>query len=407
MIEIKGKHTTAVVYTNELEESAKEQIKMLCEQSFAKDTKIRIMPDVHAGASCVIGFTAQVSDWVIPNIVGVDIGCGMLTVELGVDEIDLKQLDEIIHKYVPSGKNVQEGRIVRYPQLKDMYCYRDLKQTKRIERSIGSLGGGNHFIEVAQDENKNKYLVIHTGSRNLGTQVATYYQNLAYEVLSGKDKYYDAREKLIFEYKQAGKRTEIQNALKELEKEFTLLTTDIPKKLCYLTDKYKERYLHDMHICQQYATLNREIIADIILNKYFGKTLENMNFFETVHNYIDLENNIIRKGAISAQLGEKVLIPLNMRDGSLICIGKGNPDWNYSAPHGAGRLFSRSTAQDKFSLEEFKEQMKDVYTTSVSERTIDECPMAYKDKMAIIENISPTVDIIMQIKPIYNFKADN
>jgi len=405
MIKITGTNSIALVYANELEYSAQEQLQLLCDQPFTQDCNIRVMPDVHAGAGCVIGFTAQVTDWVIPNIVGVDIGCGMLTIELGTEEIDFAEIDSLIHKHVPAGKNIHEGRLIRFPKLQELFCYRNLHETKRIERSIGSLGGGNHFIEIAKDNSNAKYLIIHTGSRNLGTQVAQYYQDLAYELLSGKDRYYDARDHLIAEYKSTGRRHEIQTALKDLATKFTLMEPAIPKSLCYLTGKYKQQYLHDMQICQQYATLNRKTIANIILEKYFATTLSDTTHFETIHNYIDLDHNIIRKGAISAQLGETVLIPLNMRDGSLICVGKGNPDWNYSAPHGAGRLYSRTTAFKKFQLDEFIEQTKDVYSTSITEKTIDESPMAYKDKSAIIDHITPTVDIIKYITPIYNFKA--
>lgn len=405
MIGIKGKYSTAKIYTDVIEDTALVQIRELCDQEFCKDSKVRIMPDVHTGAGCVIGFTANLGEMVIPNIVGVDIGCGMLTVELGNTEFDYQTLDDIIREFVPSGKNVHDGRIVRYPVLLELSCFRELKEAKRIERSIGTLGGGNHFIEIDVDDEGNKYLVIHTGSRNLGKQVADYYQNLAVDILSGKDKLFEAQEQMIAEYKAKGRKSELQNAIKELKKSFEAKEPSIPKPLCYLTGKYRDAYLHDMKICQEYATLNRRTIAEIILDKLLGKSLIDFEHFETVHNYIDMESNIVRKGSVSAKAGEKLIIPINMRDGSLICIGKGNEDWNYSAPHGAGRLFSRMKAKETFTLEEFEASMEGVFTTSLSHKTLDECPMAYKDMTDIINNIGPTADIVKVIKPAYNFKA--
>ncbi len=405
MIEINGKYSTAKIFTDIVEEDAVEQIKTLCQQEFCNGAKVRVMPDVHAGKGCVIGFTANLGEMVIPNIVGVDIGCGMLTVMLKDMDIDYKRLDDVIREFVPSGKKVHEGREVRYPKLQDMVCYRSLKDTKRIEKSIGTLGGGNHFIEIDVDDENNKYLVIHTGSRNLGKQVAEHYQNLAFDILSGKDKLFDEQEALIEKYKAEGRKKELQSAIKELKREFSAKDVDIPKDLCYLTGKYRENYLHDMHISQEYATLNRKTIATNILKNLLGKTLEDYEYFETVHNYIDIKTGIVRKGAVSAQSGEKLLIPINMRDGSLICIGKGNEDWNCSAPHGAGRLFSRTKAKEKFSVEEFEKTMNGIYTTSVNQNTLDECPMAYKNMSDIVDNIEPTAEIIKIIKPKYNFKA--
>lgn len=405
MIEIKGKFSDAVVYAETVEQSALDQIELLCSQEFTKGAKIRIMPDVHAGAGCVIGFTANLGDMVIPNIVGVDIGCGMLCVKLGKADIDFNRLDEVIRKYVPCGKSVHNGRLVRYPAFQDMNCYRSLNQTKRIERSIGTLGGGNHFIEIDTDDNGCKYLVIHTGSRNLGKQVAEYYQNLAYDIFCGKDKLFEEQQRIIEEYKATGRRTEIQDTLKKLKAEFKAKTTDVPKELCCLTGEYRQMYLDDMAVCQNFATLNRKTIADLILTNYFGKDLSEYEYFETIHNYIDLKNNIVRKGAVSAQNGEMLLIPINMRDGSLICIGKGNEDWNCSAPHGAGRLMSRATARESFSIEEYQKEMSGIYSTCVTESTLDESPMAYKNKDEIVNQIIPTAEIIFQIIPIYNFKA--
>lgn len=405
MKNIQGKYANAKIFTDILEDGAYEQIKTLCDQSFVKDAKIRIMPDVHAGAGCVIGFTADLKDKVIPNIVGVDIGCGMLTVELGHMSLDLPLLDKTIRKYVPCGTSVHSGRIVRYDKLRELHCYRMLKDSKRLERSIGSLGGGNHFIEIDKDDEGKSYLVIHTGSRHLGKQVADYYQNLAYELLSGKDELFDKQNQLIQEYKEQGRRKDIQEAIKKLKKEFIAKDVFLPKNLCYLTGKYRNYYLHDMYICQEFATLNRQTIANIILQHMFGCDLSAFPHFETIHNYIDSTQNIIRKGAVSAKKNEMLLIPINMRDGSLICVGKGNADWNESAPHGAGRLYSRTVAKDTFTLEEFKNEMSGIYSTSIHEGTLDECPMAYKSMDDIVRNIDDTVSIIKVIKPIYNFKA--
>lgn len=404
-MELLGKYNMAKVFTGNLEDGAKEQIIELLNQDFIKDSKVRIMPDVHQGMGCVIGFTADMGDKVIPNIVGVDLGCGMLTVELGDINIDLPKLDEIINKNVPSGKNTHIERRFKFEKFNQLHCFRDLKDTKRIERSIGTLGGGNHFIEIGVDGKDNKYLVIHSGSRNLGKQVAEIYQKLAIDLCSGKEDYFVKREEIIASYKSKGKRKEIKKVLEELKKEYRELKPLYPKALCYLTGEYRERYLHDMKICQEYASLNREGMADIILFNLLGKNLNEFIHFETVHNYINFKDNIIRKGAISAYKGEKVLIPINMRDGSIIAVGKGNPEWNYSAPHGAGRLMSRTVAKDAHTLDEFKESMKGIYSTSVNEHTLDESPMAYKPIEEIINNISETVDIIDIIKPIYNYKA--
>lgn len=402
MLVLNGKYGSAKVFTDNIENECISQVVNLLNQEVFADSNIRIMPDCHAGKGCVIGFTGDLGDKVIPNIVGVDIGCGMYCVELGNIDLDLQLVDEIINKYVPSGANVHEGRIYKYDKLKDLHCYRELKDTKRIEKSIGTLGGGNHFIEINQDEDGNKFLVIHTGSRNLGKQVAEHYQKLAIELLSGKDELFEKQEELIKTYKERGKRNEIQNAVKELHKEFKNKKPNIPEELCYLTGKYRDMYIHDMEICQEYAKINREVIAKIILEK---GNISPESSFTTAHNYIDVKNNVIRKGAISAYENEKVIIPMNMRDGSLICVGKGNKDWNESAPHGAGRLMSRSKAKDNVTFEEFKESMNGIYTTSVCENTIDESPMVYKPIEEIIQNVQDTVEILKVIKPIYNFKA--
>ena len=406
MLELQGKNTSAKVFTNNIDNETISQIIELCNQDFVKDCKIRIMSDCHAGSGCVIGFTADLGDKIVPNLIGVDIGCGMYTVELGKMDLDLRQLDTIINQYIPSGFNVHDGRLIRFPKLQDLHCYRELKDSKRIQKSIGTLGGGNHFIEVDKDENDNLYLVIHSGSRNLGKQVADYYQNLAIDLCSGKGNYFTEKDKLIKEYKTQNKKDLIQKALKELKHKYDNLHPSHPKDLCFLTDEYKDKYLHDMEICQEFAELNRKMMAEIIIRKMFNKNIDKFNCFQTIHNYINFKDNIIRKGSISAYKDEKVLIPMNMRDGSIIAIGKGNPDWNYSAPHGAGRIMSRRKAKELVSLDEYYETMNGIYTTSVNESTLDEAPQAYKPIQEIIDNIFDTVDIISVIKPVYNFKAN-
>lgn len=395
------------ISTKNVEQEAVDQIELLLAQDAFKDCKVRIMPDVHAGKGCVIGFTADLGEKVIPNIVGVDIGCGMLCVSLGQADIDFEKLDNVIRSYIPSGRDVHEGRIIRFEELQDLKCYRELRDTKRLERSIGTLGGGNHFIEIDIAEDGEKYLVIHTGSRNLGKQVADYYQNLAFELMSGKDKLYEEQDRLIKQYKAAGRKSEIQSAIAELHRNFKAVNPKIPKDLCYLEGKYREDYLHDMRICQKFAYINRVMIAQIICNHMeWGVDVDMPDYFECIHNYIDHDSNIVRKGAISAKMGERVLIPINMRDGCILGIGKGNENWNYSAPHGAGRTMSRSKAKESILLEEYQKAMDGIFTTSVNTSTIDESPMAYKTMDEIIGNIKDTVEIVDIIKPIYNFKAN-
>lgn len=395
------------IFTENIEEEAIKQINLLLEQEPFRNCKVRIMPDVHAGKGCVIGFTADLGDKVIPNIVGVDIGCGMLCVELGNIEIDLEKLDKVINQYIPVGRNIRENKLMDFEAINQLYCLRELKETKKFNRAIGTLGGGNHFIELDIDDENNKYLVIHTGSRNLGKQVADYYQNLAIQLCSGKEEMFKRKEEIIKTYKEQGRKLEIQKALKQLETEYKQNKPELPNELCYLTGKYREMYLHDMKICQEYATENRNKIAQQILSKLIDTGIIVFPYFHTIHNYISFEDNIVRKGAISAKKGEKVLIPINMRDGSIIAVGKGNTDWNNSAPHGAGRIMSRHKAKETFKLEDFKESMKNVYTTSVAEETIDEAPFCYKPMQEIIDNIQDTVEIQKIIKPIYNFKAKN
>ena len=376
------------IFTDNIEQEAVKQIDLLLEQEPFKDCKVRIMPDVHAGKGCVIGFTADLGDKVIPNIVGVDIGCGMLCVELGNIDLDLEELDKVINENIPAGRNIREQKLISFNKIDELYCLRELKETKKFNRAIGTLGGGNHFIEVDVDEEGNKYLVIHTGSRNLGKQVADYYQNLAIELCSGKEEMFKRKEEIIETYKEQGRKSEIQKALKQLEAEYKENKPNLPNELCYLEGKYREKYLHDMKICQEYASLNRIMIADTILKEYSGFSMAiyfTQYGFETIHNYISFEDNIVRKGAIRANKEERVIIPINMRDGSIIAVGKGNEEWNNSAPHGAGRLMSRHKAKEMFKLEEFKESMKDIYSTSVVEETIDEAPFVYKPMQEIIE----------------------
>ena len=402
------------IFTTNIEQEAVNQINELLKQEPFKNCKVRIMPDVHAGKGCVIGFTADLGEKVIPNIVGVDIGCGMLCVELGNIELDFKDLDRVVNEYIPAGRNIRKQKLLNFDKINELYCLRELKETKKFNRAIGTLGGGNHFIEIDADNKGNKYLVIHTGSRNLGKQVADYYQNLAIELCSGKEEMYKKKEEIIKKYKEQGRKSEIQQALKELEKEYKNNKPNLPKELCYLEGKHREMYLHDMKICQEYASLNRlQIAKQIIINYYKLTYIPEMyppimqNSFETIHNYISFEDNIVRKGSIRANKNEKVLIPINMRDGSIIAVGKGNQDWNCSAPHGAGRIMSRTKAKERFKLEEFKQSMKDVYSTSVVEETIDESPMVYKSMQEIIENTKDTIEIQKTIRPIYNFKAKN
>lgn len=395
------------IFTDNIEPTALNQIYTLIKQPAFADCKVRIMPDVHAGAGCVIGFTADLGDKVIPNIVGVDIGCGMLTVELGKIDIDFDYLDKAIRENVPSGREVNETAIYPTEVIEYIRCYKALKDPERLVRSIGSLGGGNHFIEIDTDSEGVKYLVIHTGSRNLGKQVAEYYQNLAIETMQGKDELIAMQEKLIADYKAQGRKAEIQKAIAELHRKFSPNPLGIPKELCYLTGKHREDYLHDMKACQHFAATNRYEIANRIVSILFGSdiTYWDLPMFETVHNYIEFGTNMVRKGAISAKAGEKLLIPINMRDGCIIGIGKGNEDWNCSAPHGAGRVMSRSKAKELVSLEEYEDSMKGIFTTSVSRSTIDESPMAYKTMEEIIANIADTVEVVNIIKPVYNFKA--
>ena len=402
MFEIKGKYATAICYASVVENEAIEQIRRMCDHEFTEGSRIRIMPDVHSGVGCTIGTTMTIVDKVVPNIVGVDIGCGMYTVELGQVDIDFERVDEAAH-YIPSGKNVWEGRQERF-DLTELRCYRALKDAKRLERSLGTLGGGNHFIEIDAAADGTKYLVIHSGSRNLGLQVANHYQQLAVDLNLGKEEFFAAREELIRTYKEQDRRKEIQKELKAMEKAFQLKEPTIPADLCYLYGSFMEDYLHDVEICQRFARRSREKMAEIILQR---TGMEAKSAFHTIHNYINVDEMILRKGAIAAHEGELVLIPINMRDGSVLARGRGNAEWNYSAPHGAGRLMSRSKARETLDMEGYRATMAGVYTTSVNERTIDEAPMAYKSLTDIIDVIRDSVDVIEVLKPIYNFKASD
>ena len=400
MIEIKGKMNTALCYAKVVEKEAIEQIRRMCDYPMTEGSQIRIMPDVHAGKGCTIGTTMTINGKAVPNVVGVDIGCGMYTVNLGKADIDFEKVDEAAH-FIPSGRDIWDGRIER-SDLTDLACYRQLKETKRLAKSLGTLGGGNHFIEIDEASDGTKYLVIHSGSRNLGKQVAELYQKLAVNLDRGYGEYLEKREEIIHTYKEQGRREEIQEALKQLHFKVYESEPTMPEDLCYLSGRYLEDYLHDVVICQTFAKRNREKMAELLLERT-GMT--GGEAFHTIHNYIDTEEMILRKGAIAAHKGEKVLIPINMRDGSVLAVGKGNPDWNFSAPHGAGRLMSRTDAKAKLSMKEYEESMKGIYTTSVNEYTLDESPMAYKSLDDIIDVIKDSVDVIDIMKPIYNFKA--
>ncbi len=399
MLEIRGKVNTAICYASVIEDEAIEQIRRMCDYPFTEGSRIRIMPDVHAGKGCTIGTTMTIIDKAVPNVVGVDIGCGMYTLRLAEREIDLEKLDEAAH-FIPSGMNVWEGRQERF-DLTELRCYRALRDTRRLERSLGTLGGGNHFIEVDQAADGTKYLVIHSGSRNLGKQVAEHYQRLAIDLNRGKEEYFARRDALIAEYKAAGRRSEIECALKALH--WKSHETTIPEDLCFVYGQYLADYLFDVEICQRFARRSREKMAEILLSRS-GLTAEDA--FHTIHNYIDTDEMILRKGAIAAHRGEKVLIPINMRDGSVLAVGKGNPEWNFSAPHGAGRIMSRTAARANLDMEEYRREMAGIYTTSVNESTLDEAPMAYKSLSDIIGVIEESVDVIEVLRPIYNFKAN-
>ena len=394
---IKGLYNEAKVFTDVIDDGAISQIQAMCDSQIFEGLKLRIMPDVHAGAGCTIGTTMTIKNKIIPNMVGVDIGCGMECALLEEKDIDLAKLDALIYERIPSGINVRASRhpLAKQIDLNQLKCARFISKA-RAYQSIGTLGGGNHFIEVDVDEDGNKYLVVHSGSRHLGVEVAEYYQSEAYKRLCGNSS--SQIQAIISLLKAEGKQKEIQSTIDMMMQQ----TSVVPKEFAYVEGNLFEDYIHDMKLVQYFAVLNRKAMVDELLD---GMGLHVVEQFTTIHNYIDTDAMILRKGAVSARKDEKLLIPINMRDGSLICLGKGNDDWNQSAPHGAGRLLSRGKARATLTLEEFQKEMEGIYSTSVNHSTIDESPMAYKKLEDIVDNIAPTVDILTQIKPIYNFKA--
>lgn len=401
---VEGKHNTAKVFTDVVDEKSLQQIKTLCDQEFTSGARIRLMPDVHAGAGCTIGTTMTIKDKIVPNLVGVDIGCGMETLMIHKDseaaqKFEPAQLDMIIRKNIPCGFDIRKFEHqyvaeVEWDNIKGIY------NKHRAQLSLGTLGGGNHFIEADKDEEGNLYIVVHSGSRHAGLEIAEYYQEMAWRQLNGKTK--ADLDAMISQLKAEGRETEIEAKRVEMNAQ---IKTQIPKDLAYVSGYLFDDYINDMRIMQHFAMLNRKAMINTISIGLHLKKEEIVDQFTTIHNYIDTENMILRKGAVSAQKGEKLLIPINMRDGSLICLGKGNEDWNCSAPHGAGRVMSRMKAKKELSMEEFKAEMSGIYSTTVTKETLDEAPMAYKTMDDIVANIGPTADILNVIKPIYNFKA--
>ena len=398
MIEIRGKYNEAKIFTDVVDSASLAQVQELCNQEFTAGSRIRLMPDIHAGKGCTIGTTMTITDKVVPNLVGVDIGCGMETVRVRETRLELQKLDKLIREKIPSGFSIRD-KAHRYADEIDLeeLCCASHVDLLRAAKSVGTLGGGNHFIEVDRDDDGALYVVVHSGSRHLGVEVAGYYQEAGYRELNRTDP--ASVEALTVRLKAEGRDREIQKELRKLK---NLKRTPIPKVLAYVSGELFEQYIHDMKIVQQFAMLNRQAMMDEIVK---GMKLHVEEQFTTIHNYIDTDSRILRKGAVSAQAGERLLIPINMRDGSLLCVGKGNEDWNCSAPHGAGRLMSRAEAKQSFTVSEFKKQMEQIYTTSVSKATLDECPMAYKGMQDILDNIGPTAEVRKIIRPIYNFKA--
>ena len=398
MIEIRGKYNEAKIFADVVDSASIAQVQELCNQEFTAGSRIRLMPDIHAGAGCTIGTTMTIADKVVPNLVGVDIGCGMEAVRIREGRLELQKLDKLIQERIPSGFAIRDSAHPYLSQidLAELCCARHV-DLLRAERSIGTLGGGNHFLEVDRDDDGNLYLVVHSGSRHLGVEVASHYQQAGYKALNRAD---DASvEALVARMKAEGREKEIPKEIKRLK---NARQTRIPKALAYVSGDLFAQYIHDMRIVQRFAMLNRQAMVDVIVK---GMKLHVEEQFSTIHNYIDTDARILRKGAVSAKAGERLLIPINMRDGSLLCVGKGNADWNFSAPHGAGRLMSRADARQSFTVSAFKKQMAGVYTTSVSKATLDECPMAYKGMEDILNQIGPTADVEKILRPIYNFKA--
>jgi len=360
MFEVTGKYGTAKVFSINRDAKAVDQIQTLMDQPFIAGSKVRIMPDYHWGAGCTIGFTANLGDYIIPNLVGVDIGCGMYVESLGKVNFDLKEFDHVVHK-IPAGFKSWKNPVASVDFMRELIAWPEIKNSV-IDVQVGTLGGGNHFIELDRDEETGEiYLVIHSGSRNIGKQIAEHYQRIA------------------------------ERACK----------ADVPRQLKYLTGEEAAMYLHDMALCQRYAAFNRQTICTLI-SDHFEVSGDS---FQTIHNYINPQDHIIRKGAVSARKGERLIIPLNMRDGSILATGKGNPDWNYSAPHGAGRLLGRKEAQRTLRMDEFKRSMKGIFSTTIAADTLDEAPLAYKPAREILDAVNDTVAIEAWLKPIYNFKA--
>ena len=397
MLELQGKFATAKVFTDVVNEASISQVITLLNQPYVDGSRVRMMPDIHAGAGCTIGTTMTISDKICPNLVGVDIGCGMETIRIKETHIEPQKLDKVIRDGIPSGFSIRSKahRFADSINLSELCCAKKVN-IDRAYNSIGTLGGGNHFIEANKDESGNIYVVVHSGSRHLGLEIANYYQEAAYSALTSYSK--EEIDSVIETLKASGRAKEIQGELKKLKSK----NSPVPKPLAYVEGELFDQYIHDMRIAQRFAELNRQAMMDTIVK---GMGFHVVEQFTTIHNYIDIDNMILRKGSVSAQAGERLLIPINMRDGSLLCTGKGNEDWNFSAPHGAGRLMSRSAAKETFTVSEFKKQMEGIYTTSVNRSTLDECPMAYKGMDDIVGNIEPTVSVDAVIKPIYNFKA--
>jgi RNA-splicing ligase RtcB len=407
MIEIPGKYNTATIYTDNVEKEAISQIYDICNHPIFKDQSIKIMPDVHAGKGCVVGFTSTMPQGrIIPSLIGVDIGCGMLTVSLGQVDLKLSQIDMFIREFIPHGNSVNAKinpaiNAKASNTIKEI-CERigDTKTYERHLKSIGSLGGGNHFIEISEDSKQNKYLIIHSGSRNFGHKIATYYQDRAFKDCDAVRKALNIQ---LNKYKGENKITEDEHTQK-IEKLKEVYA--VPKDLSFLDGATAQQYIHDMQVAQQFAAINRmEIASRIVKFISGGDTNFQLGTFETIHNYISPEG-FIRKGAVSAFENELLLIPINMRDGSILARGKGNKDWNYSAPHGAGRLMSRSKAKTSLDFEEYRVSMRRVYSTSVNRNTLDEAPMAYKNMEEIIENTKDTIEVVDILKPVYNFKSN-
>ena len=400
MIIINGTHNSAICYTDVLEPMAEAQIKAVCDAEEFSACKIRIMPDVHSGAGCTIGTTMTITDKIVPGMVGVDIGCGMETVRIAEKDLDLEALDALIRTEIPYGCTVRETPhpLAEEIDLSALRCARHVN-LERAANSIGSLGGGNHFIELDRDEDGNVYLVVHSGSRHLGNEVAEYYGEEGYRALCGNAQH--QIDETIARLKAEGRFTEIQSTIAEMKKNLHP-QKPILRELAYVEGRLFDDYIHDMKIVQRFAALNRMAMTEVILR---GMGWHEVERFTTVHNYVDTDAMILRKGSVSAKAGEKLLIPINMRDGSLVCIGRGNEEWNCSAPHGAGRLMSRSAAFHRLSMEEYRAEMEGIFSTCVVDGTLDESPMAYKSLDSIVSQIGDTAEIVTRIKPIYNFKA--